>query len=67
MSPCQCRLVHSYTGNTTVDLYGNWGANGGNGVWDIAPTPLAIGGAAGEATSGPITWINRGDIRGATV
>ena len=46
---------------------GAWGTNGGNGSWDIPPTPQAIGGAAGEATRGTITWINRGDIRGATV
>lgn len=55
----------------TTRLYGGaggtWGTNGGNGVRDTPPVPQAIGGAAGEATRGTITWINRGDIRGATV
>jgi hypothetical protein len=52
----------------TTGLYGGaggtWGTNGGTGVFDPSK---AIGGAAGEATRGTITWINRGDIRGATV
>ena len=43
------------------------GTNGENGVSGKPPSPQAIGGAAGEATRGTITWINRGDIRGATV
>lgn len=46
---------------------GNWGLAGGVGVDSIPPTPTAAGGAAGEATRGTINWINRGDIRGATV
>ncbi|ACO74739.1 hypothetical protein LHK_01755 [Laribacter hongkongensis HLHK9] len=39
------RLVHSYTGNTTVDLYGNWGAGlyiiwtNNNGTASISVTP----------------------------
>lgn len=55
----------------TSSLYGGdggaWGTKGGDGSYDAPPTPKAIGGAAGGATRGTITWINRGDIRGATV
>ncbi len=40
---------------------GSWGQPGVNGTGGYP------GGAAGEATRGTITWINRGDIRGATV
>ena len=46
---------------------GNWGIAGGVGMYNTPPSPTAPGGAAGEATRGTITWINRGDIRGATV
>ena len=49
-----------------------WGGNGA--TWGNKGSPgmdfgyvTTSGGAAGEATRGTITWINRGDIRGATV
>lgn len=44
---------------------GRWGLNGSPGMDFSSKT--TNGGSAGEATRGTITWINRGDIRGATV